>query len=154
MGNLIPSRTLGDFPVKAKNAQAVLMEPTVLKCARAARPARACASDAPPRGARTAHARAPLPARRYELRPEDRYLVIGSDGVFDVLSNRAVAKIVSHAKQPGRACNELMRELHKRGTLDDATVIVALLAELREPTDEYVSAEEFDAAEAAEAGAN
>lgn len=58
---------------------------------------------------------------------QDRFLVLGSDGLFDVLTPKQVAKICAAAKNPQKAANDLMREATRKGSDDDTTVIVASL---------------------------
>jgi len=95
MGNLIPSRTLGDFQIKSKNEEAVISTPEI---------------------------------QRHEIRAQDRFLVLGSDGLFDVLKPGQIAKICAGAKgNPQKAANDLMREVGRKGSTDDTTVIVASL---------------------------
>jgi serine/threonine protein phosphatase PrpC len=102
-----------------------------------------------------------------ELTEDDKYLVIGSDGVFDALSNKAIAKIVckmtgtaqkvrwrvtpggaptppplppspthmppqtmgTHCTDwlPHQVCNELVKEMKKKPSGDDTTLIVVQL---------------------------
>lgn len=66
-------------------------------------------------------------ARRHNVCKQDRFLVLGSDGLFDVLTPKQVAKICAAAKNPQKAANDLMREATRKGSDDDTTVIVASL---------------------------
>ena len=55
--------------------------------------------------------------------------MVGSDGLFDVLSNKAIARVackMSSAAQ--KVCNELQKELRKKPTSDDTTMLVVQLA--------------------------
>jgi len=61
------------------------------------------------------------------VRACDRFLVLGSDGLFDVLTPKKVGKICAAAKHPQKAANDLMREVTRKGGTDDTTVIVASL---------------------------
>jgi len=64
-----------------------------------------------------------------ELGPDDKYLIFGSDGLFDVLSNKAIAKIgckMNSAAQ--KVCNELVKEFRKKPSSDDCSIIVVQLA--------------------------
>ena len=55
----------------------------------------------------------------------DKYLVLGSDGLFDVLPNKAIARLVGKmASSAQKVCNELVRELKKRPGQDDVTLMV------------------------------
>ena len=61
----------------------------------------------------------------YELRDEDHYLVMGSDGLFDVLSNKMIAKIACKMTSSAqKVVNELQKELRKKPTGDDCTMLV------------------------------
>ena len=64
----------------------------------------------------------------HEITADDKYLVMGSDGVFDVLTNRTIAKITGkmNAAAP-KVCNELIKELRKRPGTDDVTLLVVQL---------------------------
>ena len=63
-----------------------------------------------------------------EVGPDDRYIVVGSDGLFDVLSNKTIGRIggkMSSSAQ--KVCNELQKELRKKPTGDDTTMVVVQL---------------------------
>ena len=61
----------------------------------------------------------------YAVQPEDKYLVIGSDGLFDVLSNKMIGRIVCKmGSSAQRVCNEIVKELKKKVTNDDVTILV------------------------------
>jgi len=94
-GALIPSRTLGDFPWKDKGPK-----------------------DTP--------ALSSVPQIiEYEITPDDKYLVIGSDGLWDVISNKVLAKLIGRSCSPAqKACNEIVHELKKKHSGDDTTIIV------------------------------
>ena len=54
-----------------------------------------------------------------------RYLVLGSDGLFDVLQNKAIARIACKMNSNAqKVCNELQKELRKKPTGDDCTMVV------------------------------
>ena len=58
-----------------------------------------------------------------------RYLVLGSDGLFDVLSNKTIARIACKMNSSAqKVCNELQKELRKKPTGDDCTMIVVQLS--------------------------
>ena len=71
----------------------------------------------------------------FPLTSEDKFLVIGSDGIFEFISNEDVVRIVVpfwKAGDPAGACEALSREAHTRWTLeeeviDDITCVVAFL---------------------------
>ena len=69
----------------------------------------------------------------YELHPEDKYLVIASDGVWEFLDNQRVANISStymRMSEPETAVKSVMREaLHawkknEENVIDDITCII------------------------------
>ena len=65
----------------------------------------------------------------YEIGAADKYLVLGSDGLFDVLSNKAIARICSRMNSSAqKVSNELQKELRKKPTGDDTTMLVVQLA--------------------------
>ena len=64
----------------------------------------------------------------YEVMPDDRYIVMGSDGLFDVLTNKTIARIAGKMSSSAqKVCNELQKELRKKPTGDDTTMIVVQL---------------------------
>merc|ERR1712216_1121077 len=53
--------------------------------------------------------------REYEVTPEDKYLILGSDGLFDELSNKAIAKIVCKlGSSAQKVVNEIVKEYKKK----------------------------------------
>ena len=93
-GALIPSRTLGDFPWKAKGPGLSALPEF-------------CS---------------------YEIGPDDRYVILGSDGLFDVLTNKAIARIAGRMSgKAQKVANELVKELKKRPGHDDQTLVVVAL---------------------------
>lgn len=64
----------------------------------------------------------------HQITADDKYLVLGSDGVFDVLTNKTIAKITGKMSAgAGKVCNELVKELKKRPGTDDVTLLVIQL---------------------------
>lgn len=64
----------------------------------------------------------------HELTADDKYLIMGSDGVFDVLTNKTISKIAGKMSSgAGKVCNELVKELRKRPGTDDVTLLVVQL---------------------------
>ena len=60
-----------------------------------------------------------------------RYLVLGSDGLFDVLANKAIARVACKMTSSAqKVCNELQKELRKKPTGDDCTMLVVALEKL------------------------
>lgn len=73
----------------------------------------------------------------HSLSPQDRYVVIASDGVFEFITNQEVAQIVGRTKDPQKACQTLVAESYKRWLQneprsDDITIIVAEVSGLVE----------------------
>lgn len=63
-----------------------------------------------------------------EITAEDKYLILGSDGVFDVLSNKKIAQIVCKmSANAQKVVNELIKELRKKPGTDDVTLLVVQL---------------------------
>ncbi|XP_048435403.1 protein kinase and PP2C-like domain-containing protein isoform X2 [Pyrus x bretschneideri] len=62
------------------------------------------------------------------LSPEDEYLVMASDGLWDVVSNAEVVNIIRDTvKEPGMCSKRLATEAAERGSKDNITVIVVFL---------------------------
>ena len=63
-----------------------------------------------------------------EIGPADSYLVLGSDGVFDVLSNKTIGKLCARRlANAQKVCARLVEELRKRPGSDDITLLVIQL---------------------------
>lgn len=76
----------------------------------------------------------PTPEHRYaEVGPEDKYLVLGTDGVWDHISNDDAAQIVTSYRDVKHSCAALVDEAHRRwreekeGYVDDITAVVVKL---------------------------
>lgn len=69
----------------------------------------------------------------YELTDDDLYLVLASDGLWDVIKNEGVAGFVNEKQKLGWSAEKIARFLVKqafeRGSKDNITVIVVKLAE-------------------------
>ncbi|KAI3750383.1 hypothetical protein L2E82_21018 [Cichorium intybus] len=62
------------------------------------------------------------------LSDQDEYLVMGSDGLWDVVSNDEVVNIIKNTvKEPGMCSKRLATEAAERGSNDNITVIVVFL---------------------------
>ncbi|XP_057549795.1 protein kinase and PP2C-like domain-containing protein isoform X2 [Amaranthus tricolor] len=62
------------------------------------------------------------------LSPEDEYLVMASDGLWDVMSNEEVVSIIRDTvKEPSMCAKRLATEAAQRGSKDNITVIVVFL---------------------------
>ena len=49
------------------------------------------------------------------MTPDVKYLVMGSDGLFDVLPNKSIARLVGRMNSSAqKVCNELVKEVKKR----------------------------------------
>eukprot|EP01029_Cantina_marsupialis_P026482 TRINITY_DN7145_c0_g1_i1.p1 TRINITY_DN7145_c0_g1~~TRINITY_DN7145_c0_g1_i1.p1 ORF type:complete len:1039 (-),score=269.75 TRINITY_DN7145_c0_g1_i1:137-3253(-) len=69
------------------------------------------------------------------LTPEDKYIVIASDGIFEFISSQTVMDMVKECKEPMDACRALVCEAYKlwlqyEVRTDDITCIVIELSEL------------------------
>ncbi|XP_010244437.1 PREDICTED: protein kinase and PP2C-like domain-containing protein [Nelumbo nucifera] len=65
---------------------------------------------------------------KINLSPEDEYLVMASDGLWDVMSNEDVVSIIRDTvKEPGMCSKRLATEAAERGSKDNITVIVVFL---------------------------
>ncbi|KAE8125119.1 hypothetical protein FH972_019954 [Carpinus fangiana] len=62
------------------------------------------------------------------LSVEDEFLIMGSDGLWDVVSNADVIRIIRDTvKEPGMCAKRLATEAAERGSKDNITVIVVFL---------------------------
>ena len=69
--------------------------------------------------------------RSWTLGPNDRWLVLASDGVFDVLSNREVGELAASAQGAQAAAEVLVETALMRGSTDNVTALVVDLAKAR-----------------------
>lgn len=59
------------------------------------------------------------------LSDKDLFMVLGTDGVFDVLSNQEVIDLaMRHWREPEEAAKNIVRSAYKRGSEDNLTVMV------------------------------
>jgi serine/threonine protein phosphatase PrpC len=71
----------------------------------------------------------------YSINPDDKFIVLGSDGIFDFIKNEEIVKITVPYWMRGDvngACNALAKEARKRWikeeeVIDDITCIVIFL---------------------------
>lgn len=67
---------------------------------------------------------------QYDLTPEDEFLVLASDGVWEFLTNEQAVQIVSACSNPETASKKLVDKAHGRwiaeeaGVIDDISVVV------------------------------
>jgi protein phosphatase 1L len=59
-----------------------------------------------------------------EIKNGDKFVVVGTDGVWDVLQNHQVAEVLAGISDPEEAAMRLMQEIVNRGIVDNTTVIV------------------------------
>ena len=59
-----------------------------------------------------------------EIGPDDKYLVLASDGLWDVMSNEDVAKFLMNVSSFTDVAKELCYEATLLGSLDNITVVV------------------------------
>ena len=70
-----------------------------------------------------------------DLTPKDKFMVLGSDGIFEFLTNEEVVKIVVPFWKEWNvqgACDQLAREAHKKWiteeeVIDDITCVIVFL---------------------------
>jgi protein phosphatase PTC1 len=63
-----------------------------------------------------------------QLEPEDEYIVLACDGLWDVVTEDDVAQLVAATvKEPGMVAKRLVAEAMTKGSDDNITVIVAFL---------------------------
>lgn len=64
-------------------------------------------------------------AQVISLSDKDLFMVLGTDGVFDVLSNQEVIDLaMRHWREPEEAAKNIVRSAYKRGSEDNLTVMV------------------------------
>ena len=61
---------------------------------------------------------------RYEIEDEDTYLVIATDGVFDVMEDEDVFQLSKRQKNAKEFCDEIMKETVIRGSMDNISCFV------------------------------
>jgi protein phosphatase 1L len=59
-----------------------------------------------------------------EIQRGDKFVVIGTDGVYDVLRNDEIASICCSVSHPEEAAMKIMQEIVGRGVVDNTTVLV------------------------------
>jgi len=64
---------------------------------------------------------------RYELNETDEFIILASDGVFDVFDNETVVRIARSAPSPQEAANLLTNSAFHAGSLDNVTAVVVAL---------------------------
>lgn len=58
------------------------------------------------------------------IRPTDRYVVLATDGVWDVLRNEQVGRICAQSHTADQCAIRIMRDVVKHGLVDNSTVLV------------------------------
>ena len=61
---------------------------------------------------------------RYEIEDEDSYLVIATDGVFDVMEDEDVFQLSKKQKNSREFCDDIMKEAMERGSMDNVSCFV------------------------------
>ena len=61
---------------------------------------------------------------RYEIEDEDNYLVIATDGVFDVMEDEDVFQLSKKQKNAKDFCDDIMKEAIERGSMDNISCFV------------------------------
>eukprot|EP00514_Thraustochytrium_sp_LLF1b_P006831 CAMPEP_0184537958 /NCGR_PEP_ID=MMETSP0198_2-20121128/17342_1 /TAXON_ID=1112570 /ORGANISM="Thraustochytrium sp., Strain LLF1b" /LENGTH=268 /DNA_ID=CAMNT_0026931385 /DNA_START=617 /DNA_END=1423 /DNA_ORIENTATION=+ len=62
--------------------------------------------------------------RTWECNPEDMYLVLATDGLWDVMDNIKVGKLCAGCRNAQEAAEILTQEAFAQGTMDNVTVLV------------------------------
>lgn len=68
-----------------------------------------------------------------EVVPEDRFLILASDGVWEFISNQEAVDIVAQHESPEEGCRQLIDEAYQRwlseeeGVVDDITAVIVKL---------------------------
>lgn len=74
------------------------------------------------------------------LSDKDLFMVLGTDGVFDVLSNQEVIDLaMRHWREPEEAAKNIVRSAYKRGSEDNLTVMVVQFGWADESAAKYTS---------------
>lgn len=72
---------------------------------------------------------------------KDLFIVLGTDGVFDVLSNQEVIDLaMRHWREPEEAAKNIVRSAYKRGSEDNLTVMVVQFGWADKSVAKYMSA--------------
>ena len=61
---------------------------------------------------------------RYEIEDEDNYLVIATDGVFDVTEDEDVFQLSKKQKNAKDFCDDIMKEAIERGSMDNISCFI------------------------------
>ena len=61
---------------------------------------------------------------RYEIENEDNYLVVATDGVFDVMEDEDVFQLSKKEKNAKEFCDDIMKEAIDRGSMDNISCFV------------------------------
>ena len=72
--------------------------------------------------------------RRVQLAPQDRFVIMASDGLWDVVADGDAVQMVGdtlnshpHGTGPTAAAERLLREALARGSMDNITVVIILM---------------------------
>ena len=61
---------------------------------------------------------------RYEIENEDNYLVVATDGVFDVMEDEDIFQLSKKEKNAKEFCDDIMKEAIDRGSMDNISCFV------------------------------
>ena len=61
---------------------------------------------------------------RYEIENDDKYLVVGTDGVFDVMEDEDVFELSKKQKNGKDFCEDIMKDAIVRGSMDNISCFV------------------------------
>lgn len=62
-----------------------------------------------------------------EITPEDEFLIIACDGVWDVIDDQEACEMIKDISNPNEAARTLVRNALERGTTDNVTVMIVTL---------------------------
>jgi protein phosphatase len=72
----------------------------------------------------------PTPSiKRIDLTPEDRFMILACDGVWDMMSDQEACDCIAGEIDPLAAAKKLRDQAYEKGSLDNISVIVVFLAE-------------------------
>ena len=61
---------------------------------------------------------------RYEIEEEDKYLVVATDGVFDVMEDEDIFQMSKRHQNSKEFCEDIMKEAVERGSMDNVSCFV------------------------------
>jgi len=65
--------------------------------------------------------------KEYHLCPDDQFIIIASDGLWDTIDNQEAVNIVKKHMSNSKVCDILAKRAIRRGSRDNITVVVIWL---------------------------